>query len=77
MSRYMYLAKVREQGGIVNTRITQAVACAILMKYAKSSMREYGGHIDKPDSPGLNFVQKKATTSKSKESNEDFERVKT
>uniref|UniRef100_A0A1X7V6J6 Uncharacterized protein n=1 Tax=Amphimedon queenslandica TaxID=400682 RepID=A0A1X7V6J6_AMPQE len=35
----------RDGGGIINTRIAEAAARAIVMKYNKEKLMEFGGHI--------------------------------
>ena len=41
----MYLRKVREGGGAVSARIVKAAARGILLKYNRSMLVEFGGHI--------------------------------
>ncbi len=69
-----YITKVREGGGSINTRIVRAVAFALMKKYEKSKLTEFGGHVELKRSwaesllSRMNFVSRKATTSKSKQS---------
>ena len=74
----MYLRKVREGGGTVSARIVIATARGILLKCNRSKLVEFGGHVqlDRQWAHSLlqrmDFVQRKATTAKSKETKADF-----
>ena len=74
----MYLRKVREGGGTVSARIVMAAARGILLKCNRSMLVEFGGdiHLNRHLAHSLlkrmKFVQRKATTAKSKESKADF-----
>ena len=74
----MYLRKVREGGGAVSARIVMAAARGILLKCNRSMLVEFGGHIHLNRHwahsllKRMKFVQRKATTAKSKENKADF-----
>ena len=78
----MYLRNVREGGGVVNTRIVVAAARGIVLRYAKERLVEFGGHVELTRHwaesllARMNFVQRKATTAKSKQNLADFSRLK-
>ena len=77
----LYLGKVRE-GGVVNRRIAEAAARGITMKYEKEKLVEFGGHVKLGHTwaesllARMKFVQRKASTAKSKQSTADFEQLK-
>lgn len=68
----VYLKKVREGGRAVLARIVIAAARAILLKCNRSMLSEFGGHVELNRYWScsllhrMKFVQRKATTSKSK-----------
>lgn len=77
-----YVAKIREGGGIVTARIVVAAARGILLHYDKSMLAEYGGHAQLNLHWAysllgrMNFVKRKATTSKSKHTVANFDQLK-
>ncbi len=77
-----YLQKFREGGGVVTARIAVAAARGILVACDRSKLAEFGGHIHLSPSCGysllgrMNFVKRKATTTKSKLSLERFSELK-
>ncbi len=77
-----YLHKVRESGGVVSARIAVAAAMGIVKHYDRFLLEEYGGHVCLNQAWGysllkrMNFVNRKATTSKSKMSISDFTQLK-
>ena len=77
-----YLVKVREAGGAVSARIAVATARGVLLTYDKTRLEEFGGSIRLGKSwahsllQRMNFVQRKATTAKSKQSDADFAMLK-
>ena len=78
----VYLRKVRECGGVVTSRIAVAAARGILLHYDRSMLAEFGGHVQFNLPWGysllkrMNFVNRKATTSKSKHAVSNFEQLK-
>ena len=78
-----YLRKVREGGGAVSARIVIAAARGIVLKCDRSILVEFGGYVqlNKQWANSLlrrmKFVQRKATTAKSKETEKDFAQLKT
>ena len=78
----VYLRKVRECGGVVTSRIAVAAARGILLHYDRSMLAEFGGHVQLNLPWGysllkrMNFVNRKATTSKSKHAVSNFEQLK-
>ena len=74
-----YLVKVREAGGAVSARIAVR---GVLLSYDKTRLEEFGGSVRLGKSwahsllQRMNFVQRKATTAKSKQSNADFAMLK-
>ena len=74
----MYLKKVRESGGAVLARIVMAAAHGIVLFSDKSMLVEFGGHVQFSRHwahsllKRMNFVQRKATTAKSKQTVENF-----
>ena len=74
----MYLKKVREGGGAVSARIVMAAARGILLKCDRSKLVEFGGYIELNRQwahsllKRMKFVQRKATTAKSKETEANF-----
>ena len=74
-----YLKKVCEAGGGVSSRINIAAAHGILKTLDNRRLKEFGGYIDLNRHWAqslLRFVQRRATTSKSKQSVEDFTFIK-
>ena len=78
----VYFKKVREEGGAVSARIVMAAARGILLKCNRSMLVEFGGPIQLNRFwahsllKRMNFVQRKATTSKSKHTVENFRELK-
>ena len=78
----LYLKKIREQGGVITASVVVAAAHGILMALNKSLLTEFGGHITLSRHWAyhllnrMNFVRRKATTSKSKYKPADFAKVK-
>lgn len=78
----LYLKKVRESGGAVSARIVMAAAHGIVLFSDKSMLVEFGGHVEFSRHwahsllKRMNFVQRKATTAKSKQTVENFREVK-
>ena len=78
----LYLKKIREQGGVITASVVVAAAHGILMALNRSLLVEFGGHITLSRHWAyhllnrMNFVQRKATTSKSKYKPADFAEVK-
>ena len=78
----MYLSKTREQGGVVSASIVVVATRGILLSIDKTQLVEFGGHtkISRHWAYKLlnrmNFVKRKATTSKSKHTPKDFARLK-
>ena len=78
----LYLKKIREQGGVITASIVVAAARGILMALNRSLLAEFGGHITLSRHwayhllDRMNFVRRKATTSKSKYKPADFAEVK-
>ena len=73
-----YLTKLREGGGAVSARIVMAAARGILLKCDRSKLVEFGGHVELSRHwahsllKRMNFVQRKATTAKSKQTTANF-----
>ena len=78
----MYIKRVREEGGVVSSKIVMAAARGMLLSYDRSKLAENGGHICLNRHWAysflrrMSFVQRKATTSLSKYSVSDFAEVK-
>ena len=78
----LYLRKVREGGGAVLSRIAMAAARRILLKCDRGMLSEFGGPVELNKSWArsllhrMKFVQRKATTAKSKHTAADFVQVK-
>ena len=78
----LYLKKIREHGGVITASVVVAAARGILMAQDKSLLAEFGGHITLSRHWAyhllnrMNFVRRKATTSKSKYKPADFAAVK-
>jgi hypothetical protein len=78
----LYLRKLRETGGVVTSRIAMAAARGIVLKCAREKLLEFGGHIELKRSwaesllTRMNFVQRKITTAKSKQSSAEFSSLK-
>ena len=77
----LYLKKIREHGGVITASVVVAAARGILMAQDKSLLAEFGGHITLRHWAyhllnRMNFVRRKATTSKSKYKPADFAAVK-
>ena len=73
-----YLKKVREGGGAVSARIVTAAAPGILLSCDKTRLEEYGGNIRLNRHwahsllKRMHFVQRRATTAKSRHSSTNF-----
>lgn len=78
----MYLKKIREQGGTVSSTVVMGAARGMLQACNPAALAENGGHISLGRSwafhllQRMQFVKRKATTSKSKPRAEDFLAVK-
>jgi hypothetical protein len=78
----LYLKKVRDQGGVITASVAVAAARGILLFYDSSRLVEFGGHIELSRQWAyhllgrMNFVRRKATTSKSKHTPADFLQLK-
>ena len=78
----LYLQKVREAGGAISARIVMAAARAIVIKCEPSLLVENGGpfsatkHWAHSLLSRMRYVQRKATTSKSKYSHSDFAKAR-
>ncbi len=74
----VYVKKVREGGDAVSVRIVMAAAQGILLSCDMSKLEEYGGsvrltrHWAHSVLKRIKFIQRRATTAKSKHSNADF-----
>ena len=77
-----YLKKVREGGGAVTARIAMAAARGVLLSCDKTKLAEFGGHVQLNRHwayallKRMEFVQRKATTAKSKHAPADFATLK-
>ena len=77
-----YIRKVREGGGGVSARIATAATRGIVMSCDKHRLTEFGGHVQinrfwaHSLLKRMKFVKRKAATSKSKHTPEDFARLK-
>ena len=77
-----YLKKVREAGGVVSSRIVIAAAKGLMMTIDQAKLAEFGGYMS--FSKGwahsllhrMGYVQRKATTSKSKMTEANFSELK-
>ena len=73
-----YLRRVRD-GGVVTTRTAMATARGILLSYNRSSLCEFGGHVEVNQSWAygllrrMKLVKRKVTTARSKHSFADFD----
>ena len=73
-----YLRKVREEGGAVTSHIICAAARGIIMTVDRTRLQEFGGHINLNRHwahsflTRMGFVQRRATTAKSKYSLQNF-----
>ena len=79
----LYRRKVRDGGGgAVSARIVTAAARGILLKCDRTKLVEFGGHVELSRHWAhsllkcMNFVQRKATTAKSKQSEANFRELK-
>lgn len=74
----LYIKKSREGGGVISARTTVAAAHGIMLKVNQSLLAEFGGPVLLSNSwarslmKQMNFVQRKATTANSKQSDADF-----
>ena len=70
----MYVRKVREEGGVVTTRLVIAAARGILLSCDRSILAKFGGHVRRNRHWAyslltcMKFVRRKVTTNKSKHS---------
>lgn len=77
-----YLRKIRENGGIVSARIVMAAARGLLLAYDRNQLAEFGGpvvlnrHWAYSLLQRMNYVKRKASTSKSKYTVSDFQELK-
>jgi len=73
-----YLRKVRDGGDAISARIVMAAARGIILKCDRSKLAEFGGHIEINRQwahsllKRMNFVQRKSTTAKSKDTSASF-----
>ena len=78
----LYLQKVRQQGGVVSSRIAMAAARGILMSTDKQRLVEFGGYVNLNRHwaysllKRIKFVQRKVITAKSKYTVDNFKEVK-
>ena len=78
----LYLSKIREQGGVITASVVMAAGRGILMASGSYHLVEFGGHISLKRSwayrllQRMNFVRRKAMTSKGKQKPTDFYAVK-
>ena len=78
----LYVNKVREGCGVVSSKIVMAAARGMLLASDRSKLAEYGGHIllnrhwAYSFLRRMNFVQRRATTAKSKYPVSDFAEIK-
>ena len=78
-----YLRAIRESGGAVNSAITLAAAKGITLKTNRTLLAEFGGHVvltkdwAKTLLQRMEFVKRRATTSKSRNLVEDFDKHQT
>ena len=80
----LYLKKVRDQGGVITASVVEAAVCGILMsnKFDRDKLVEFGGYINLSRQwtyhllGCMNYVQTKATTSKSKHTPKSFAELK-
>ena len=78
----LYANKVREGCGVVSSKIVMAAAHGMLLASDRSKLAEYGGHILLNRHWAylflrrMNFVQRRATTAKSKYPVSDFAEIK-
>ena len=78
----MYLKKIREGGGAISTRIVTAAARGLLLSYDKVKLEEFGDYVRLNRHWAysllrrMKFVQRRATTSKSKHSIHNFSALK-
>lgn len=77
-----YLKKVRDEGGVVSAKIAVAAARGILLSCDRSMLVEFGGPVELSRQwaysllKRMQFVRRKATTSKSKYTVANFEELK-
>ena len=78
----MYLKKVREGGGMVSARIAMAAARGILLKCDQTKLAEFGGPVQLNSHWAhsllrrMKYVQRKATTARSKQTVANFAEIK-
>ena len=78
----LYIRRVREGGGVISSKIVLAAASGIILSYDRSKLAENGGNIHLNHHWAysflrqMNFVQRKATTNKSKFLASNFGEVK-
>ena len=78
----LYLRKMRENGGVVTVSVVVAAARGIVMSRDRTQLAEFGGHIQLTRQWAyhllscMNFVKRKATTAKSKQTPTDFAAAK-
>ena len=78
----LYLSKIRDQGGVITASVVVAAVRGILMCCSPSQLVEFGGHITLSKTwayhllERMKFVRRKATTSKSRQKPQDFNKLK-
>ena len=78
----LYIKSVRDHGGVVSSGVVMAAARGILLSCAREKLVEFGGHVDLNRHRAfsllkrINFVKRKAITSKSKYPIENFAKAK-
>ena len=78
----LYLRKLRDAGGSISARIVIAAARGIIMKSNRGMLVEFGGHVQlnkywaRSLLQRMNFVQRKATTARSKHTDVNLRALK-
>ena len=78
----LYVKKIRQQGGVVTASVVVAAARGLMMAHNRSQLADFGGHVALTRTWAyhflhrMQFVKRKATTSKSKYRPPDFEEMK-
>ena len=77
-----YLKKVRDSGGVINSRIVMSAARGLVLYYNPSLLKEKGGHVELSRNWALSllermqYVKRKGSTAKSKQAVADFIELK-